>query len=611
LSFLFFTLGSFAQVPLTNYQAVSGSATGYGVVTYVGTFTETANSTDTVCLALNVSSPPTTSFEPQIAIYAPNGNRLTAANFDDTGAHFCFQYWPYTGTYSVGVYNIEDTTVEGSFYLQFIRPGDPYNPSSLGGGQLYPGASGTGSLPLWYFQLWTIPVNAGDNVTVAASKITGEIPDYLYLQFQLYGPNGVEQESSYNDPAGLSFTPTLTGNYTILAYQRAGSTTVANPMTYDITVTGSTAIPLQFVPVTPCRIADTRNVAGPFGGPELSAGATRTFAIPQSACNIPSTAVAYSLNVTAVPDAALGYLSIWPSGQSQPVVSTLNSDGRVKANAAIVPAGTDGGVNVYVTDASHVILDIDGYFAPKGTASALAFYPITPCRVADTRNAAGPLGGPTIGGGTSRSFPVQTSNCNLPASALAYSLNVTSIPHEPLHYLTMWPSGQAQPLVSTLNAYKGTVTANAAIVPAGTSGAVSVYVSDTSDVVLDVNGYFAAPEDGSLALYTAPPCRLLDTRSTSGAFSGALIVPVEVSACGTMPAAKAYIMNATVVPPSPLNYLTLWPHGENQPLVSTLNAADGSVTSNMAIVPTDDGEIEAYSTSSTQLLLDLSAYFAP
>ena len=56
---------------------------------------------------------------------------------------------------------------------------------------------------------------------------------------------------------------------------------------------------------------------------------------------IPSAAVAYSLNVTVVPAGPLGYLTVWPAGQSQPTVSTLNSlDGRVKANAAIVAGGS-------------------------------------------------------------------------------------------------------------------------------------------------------------------------------------------------------------------------------------------------------------------------------
>ncbi len=76
-----------------------------------------------------------------------------------------------------------------------------------------------------------------------------------------------------------------------------------------------------------------------------------------------------------VPNAGLGYLTIWPAGEPQPTVSTLNSDGRVKANATITPAGNDGGVSVYASDATQFILDIDGYFVPAGTsASELEFF---------------------------------------------------------------------------------------------------------------------------------------------------------------------------------------------------------------------------------------------
>jgi hypothetical protein len=153
---------------------------------------------------------------------------------------------------------------------------------------------------------------------------------------------------------------------------------------------------LQFVSVPPCRIADTRGPVGEFGGPTMDGNTERDFPIPQSACGIPGSAAAYSLNVTVVPAGSLNYLTIWPTGQQQPVASTLNSyDGRVKANAAIVPAGTNNAVSVYVTDKTDVILDIDGYFKPAGT-STLAFFPLTPCRVADTRGPNGPLGGPTM-----------------------------------------------------------------------------------------------------------------------------------------------------------------------------------------------------------------------
>jgi hypothetical protein len=57
--------------------------------------------------------------------------------------------------------------------------------------------------------------------------------------------------------------------------------------------------------------------------------------------------------------------------------------------------------------------------------------------------------------------------------------------------VTLWPTGQGQPYVSTLNSVDGSVVANAAIVPAGTNGSVSVFADGTTDVILDINGYFA------------------------------------------------------------------------------------------------------------------------
>ncbi len=225
------------------------------------------------------------------------------------------------------------------------------------------------------------------------------------------------------------------------AYSGSGSFAASSDAPVTLTVMAQSGA-LMFVPVTPCRVVDTRNATGPFGGPQMTAGSTRTFAIPASSCGIPSTALAYSLNTTVIPSAALGYLTMWPAGQAQPNVSTLNSfDGRIKANAAIVPAGTNGAVSIYVTDATHVVLDIDGYYVPAGTPSSLAFYPMTPCRVADTRQGTGPLAGPSLGGGSSRMFPILSSSCNIPSTAQAYSMNFTAVPAGPLLYLTTWATG--------------------------------------------------------------------------------------------------------------------------------------------------------------------------
>ena len=374
--------------------------------------------------------------------------------------------------------------------------------------------------------------------------------------------------------------------------------------------------PLQFVPVTPCRLVDTRNPNGEFGGPPLQGQTQRSFIIPDNqVCKIPPTAAAYSLNLTVVPEGSLGYLTAWPTGANQPNVSTMNSlDGRVKANAAIVQAGSERAVSVYVTNTTNLIMDIDGYFAPAG-ASTLAFYPLAPCRVADTRNPVGDLGGPYLKGGVQRDFPIlEASSCNIPNSAQAYSLNFTAIPHGSLGYLTVWPTGKTQPNVSTLNSYGGQVVANAAIVPAGTGGKISTFASNDTDLAIDINGYFAAQGQGALSLYAASPCRVLDTRKVGNGqpIRGELTVDVLNSGCAVPSQSQAYVLNATVLPWGSLGYLTLWPAGSGQPLVSTLNSLDGAVTSNMAIVQAGtQGEIDAYADGITQLILDISAYFAP
>jgi hypothetical protein len=248
----------------------------------------------------------------------------------------------------------------------------------------------------------------------------------------------------------------------------------------------------SFYPAAPCRVADTRNPTGQFGGPTMYGGESRDFPLPLSSCDIPPAARGYSLNVTVVPQGALGYLTLWPTGQAQPFVSTLNSSaGEVVANAALVPAGSNESISVYVTNATDVVLDMDGYFAAPGSSGALTFYPVTPCRVADTRNADGPFGGPEMEAQSTRSFAIPASACNIPNTAAAYSLNVTVVPDGSLSYLTAWPAGSPQPFVSTLNSPDGSVVANAAIVPAGTSGAISIYVTNPTQVILDINGYFA------------------------------------------------------------------------------------------------------------------------
>lgn len=145
--------------------------------------------------------------------------------------------------------------------------------------------------------------------------------------------------------------------------------------------------------------------------------------------------------------------------------------------------------------------------------------------------------------------------------------------------------------------------------PAAANGDISAYVTDATDLVVDINGYFAPEVPGAQSLYTTAPCRVLDTRPN--AFNGQIPINVASGPCGIPSAAQAYVLNATVVPQTKLGFLTLWPDGVSRPLVSTLNAVDGKITSNMAMVPTSNGSIDAFGTNPTNLVLDLSGYFGP
>jgi len=293
-------------------------------------------------------------------------------------------------------------------------------------------------------------------------------------------------------------------NAAIVPAGAQASTAVLTSDTTDliIDVNGYFAAPngneLAFYPVTPCRVVDTRpdqHKTGAFGAPALAAGAERNFPMLSSTCDIPSTAQAYSLNLTAVPLGPLPYLSTWPADKGYPNVSTLNSpDGSTIANAAIVPAAANGDITVLAGGATDFIIDVNGYFAAASGPGALHFYPMTPCRVADTRSSqpfSGAFGPPSLAGSAPRDFPLQSSVCGIPPTAQAYSLNFTVVPQGPLQYLSVWPSGQPYPNVSTLNSPKGTTLANAAIVPAGANGAITVLAGNATDLIIDINGYFA------------------------------------------------------------------------------------------------------------------------
>ena len=180
------------------------------------------------------------------------------------------------------------------------------------------------------------------------------------------------------DPATDTWTATSTTNApTARGYHRAvwtGSKMIVWGGTdswYMMNTGGVYSNPLpptDFYTVTPCRVVDTRNADGPTGGPILGGKTTRSFPVTGGVCGVPSTALAVSVNLTAVGAAAAGYLTLFPGDAAgPPLVSNLNfSVAQTRANTAIAVLATDGTGTVQVKNGSvgavHFVLDVNGYF---------------------------------------------------------------------------------------------------------------------------------------------------------------------------------------------------------------------------------------------------------
>lgn len=126
-----------------------------------------------------------------------------------------------------------------------------------------------------------------------------------------------------------------------------------------------TETPRSYFTVTPCRLVDTRDPTGPYGGPALAAGSARTFTIG-GRCGVPAAAKAVLVNVTVTQPGAAGFLRLYGGGTAAPLVSTINySAGQTRANNAVAPLGAGTTLTVRCDQASgavQLILDVAGWF---------------------------------------------------------------------------------------------------------------------------------------------------------------------------------------------------------------------------------------------------------
>ncbi|MBS1823992.1 MAG: hypothetical protein JST93_01605, partial [Acidobacteria bacterium] len=271
------------------------------------------------------------------------------------------------------------------------------------------------------------------------------------------------------------------------------------------------------------------------------------------------------------------------------ITAQLNGDVltySIAANAGGIRTGTItvGDQTIAVTQAGS-----GGTPPPVG---GLVFVPLAPCRVMETRaqynfeGRVGAFGPPSLTSGETRTMNLPGSNvCAIPATAKAYVLNVTLIPSAGVNFATVWAAGEARPNVWTVRSLDAQVVANTAIVKAGANGGVSVYVSDATDMLMDISGYYTDPAYAAngLVYYPMTPCRVVDTRALYRPVAGEFGPPsltartmrkfrMPATPYCQVPVAAAYSVTVTVAPPAGLPYLTMWPDGQGQPNVSSINS---------------------------------------
>jgi uncharacterized repeat protein (TIGR01451 family) len=232
----------------------------------------------------------------------------------------------------------------------------------------------------------------------------------------------------------------------------------------------------------------TYTIVASNAGPDAVTGASVTDAFP-----VDLTSVSWTCSASA--GSACGSASgtgdiattvnLLVSGTATFTVSTVASiaaAGSITNTATVAPPGgtTDP------TPADNSASDTD-------TPVAGSYHTVTPCRLVDTRLAAGAYGGPALDANVSRTFDVDGGACLVPATATAVFLNVTIVGPSATGNLRIFPTGTPLPTVSALNYTAGQTRGNNGIFKLDAAGQLdvrAVQVSGTAHLVIDIAGYF-------------------------------------------------------------------------------------------------------------------------
>jgi hypothetical protein len=368
--------------------------------------------------------------------------------------------------------------------------------------------------------------------------------------------------------------------------------------------------PSCYVPLNPARLLDTRDGTG--GNISALSSRAMTELDVTGVGGVPPTgATAVVLNVTVDAPLTSGFITAWPSGETQPTVSNLNFvAGQTVPNLVTVKVGANGRVNLYNSEGfTSLVADVVGYYTSATAGCTGRFTAVTPKRVLDTREGAGT----PVGAGQSINVTVTGGSTTVPAGASGVALNVTVDQPTSAGFLTVWPTGEARPLASSHNFVPGLTVANLVLAKVGSGGQVSIFNSGGSThVVADVVGYFSASGGTFIPV---SPLRIADSRGGAvGALGQGQSAIVNVASVGPVPrGATAAIVNVTSVNSSVPSFITVWPAGAAMPTASTLNPRPGVPVPNLAYLKlSSDGRLSIYNNSgSTDYIVDVFGYVGP
>jgi hypothetical protein len=374
-----------------------------------------------------------------------------------------------------------------------------------------------------------------------------------------------------------------------------------------------------FFPLTPARLLDTRpgNQVG-YAGAKPAPGAVVRLNVrgPRGVPAALTDLKAVVLNVTVVDATDAGYVTVWPSGTSQPLASNVNVEqpGQTRPNLVTVQVGADDSVLLFTSSGAHLLADIAGYYLGFSEANEGRFFPLPPSRLLDTRSGARPRADTTVG-------LAVVGRGGLPDRGVAaVVLNVTATDSAAAGYVTVWPSGSLRPIVSNLNLERsGQTIPNQVIVPVGADGAVNLFTDGGTHLIVDVAGWYTDSTEGtgnSGLFVPVAPKRTLDTRPDNrlnwGGPKPTASALVLVGYGGSGAGVSAYVATVTMTEASAPGFVTAYPSDQRRPTASNLNAVQtGQTIANHVTVSVGypGQDVLLYTDRGTHLIADVNGFF--